>query len=420
MIEKNNLTEKSLINKEFKKLFVARQPILDKNLNLYAYELLFRTGFQNFYQSDDDDYSTLNVILNSFILIGLDSLTGGEKAFINFTHQILTDEIASIFPNKTLVIEILENVHIQNKVIDICKKLKDKKYIIALDDYIYKEESIQLLELADIVKIDFLVYKGKERQRIVDKLSKYKLKFCAEKVETYEDYQQAVDYGYNFFQGFFFSKPTVFSSHDIPSHKFNHIEIIKEVNSPNMKISDLEKIIKRDVSMTYKLLKYINSAYFSIPNEIQSIKHALSLLGNSEIKKWITFIALSSIGDDKPKELIISSLFRAKFCELLSNNNQQYNSQLFLIGLLSLLDILIDIPMEKILNDLPLPDLIKIPILGGDNCLSDIFKLVVSYEKAQWNKIEEYSKKINIDSEILPELYLKSIQFANYSKDLID
>lgn len=402
--------------KPVNEVFVARQPILDKNKNLYAYELLFREGLKNSYTATDGDYSSLRVMLSSFILIGLNSLTGGNKVFINFTKNLLLENIATIFPNTLLTVEILENMDIDNDLIEVCNNLKNDGYTLALDDFVNEEKYLPLVKLADIIKVDFINTKGVERKKIVEDLKKYNIKFLAEKVETYEDFHEAIEYGYSFFQGFFFSKPTIYTGKDIKGHKLNYIQILSEINNPNVLITELEKIIKRDIAITYKLLKYINSSYFSLRNKIRSIRHAISLLGLYEIKKWISFIIISDVGIDKPKEIIINCLIRAKFCELIASylSLDEFKQDLFLMGLLSSIDVLMDQPMSKIMTELPISKDIKNALIGKENKFRYIYELILAYERGEWKFLTDFAKKENIEESLFPKIYLESIKFANY------
>ncbi|MBF0397781.1 MAG: HDOD domain-containing protein, partial [Desulfobacterales bacterium] len=289
-----------------------------------------------------------------------------------------------------------------------------KGYILALDDFVFSERFTPLIEIADIIKIDFLLTKGEKRKEVIKQCKNPKVKFLAEKVETSEEYETAIQMGYSYFQGYFFSKPIIISGKDIPSNKLNYLRILKEVNNPNANFNNIEDSVKRDVSLSYKLLKYINSAFFNLPVKVTSIKHAIELLGLKEIKKWVSLAAMGSMSNDKPMELMNISLIRARFCEhiALKIGMQNRSSDFFMMGLLSVVDALIDKPMKEILTDLPIDSDIKDALLGKANKFREVFNLAVAYEKAQWEKAIGFSKMLNIDEANIPHMFFDSVEWV--------
>ena len=219
-------------------VFVARQPIFDRNNDVIAYELLFRSGYENAYDNVDGNQATLTVIANSFYELDLKTVTNNKKAFINFTEKLIKEEIATILPCEHVVIEILETIEPTDEIIIACKKLKEKGFILALDDFVFDKKYNKLLELIDIIKVDFIITKGYERKKIFDILKiNNKIKFLAEKVETIEEYNEAMEYGYTYFQGYYFSKPTIIQAKSIPSNKYTALEILKLVNKKNFNLA---------------------------------------------------------------------------------------------------------------------------------------------------------------------------------------
>lgn len=396
-------------------VFVARQPIFDRQQKVYAYELLFRSGFeQNFFDHSDGDSSTKQVLTNSFLSIGMDTLTNGKKAFINFTRKLLLDQVASFFPKDIMVIEILENIEPDGEIISACKKLKDLGYLLVLDDFVFSPGYENLIDLVDIIKVDFIQTHGIERGNVIHNIGTSRIKFLAEKVETQEDIEQAVDYGYSYFQGYYFSKPRIIAGKDVPAYKLNYLQILNEINQPEVDFDELAKVLKQDLSLSYKLLNYLNSPYFGFDNEIRSIKHALSLLGIRESKKWLSLFALQIIGKDKSQELLALSLIRANSCEMIAPpiGNKNRASELFLMGLFSMIDALLDQPLEDILAKLPLADDIKKALLGEKNQLRDVYELVVSYEKGDWVNFSEYAGKLGLKELELIDIFLKAFEKA--------
>ncbi|TAL35019.1 MAG: HDOD domain-containing protein [Spirochaetes bacterium] len=397
-------------------IYVARQPIFDRHKNIFAYELLFRSGFDNFYDSLDGDYASTRTMLNSFFLLGMDTITGGKMAFVNFTRNLLLNEVATIFPKELLAVEVLENVTADDAVVASCKKLSKSGYLIILDDFMLKPDYEPLIEVADIIKVDFKLANHGERKKILDSIGRNKHKFLAEKVETLDEFNQAKDQGFAYFQGYFFSKPHIVAGASIPPRKLTYMQIIQEMNSPDMEFDLLEHIVKRDMAITYKLLKLINSAAFGLRTRVQSIRHALTLLGINEIRKWITFLAMSEMGSDKPDELLILAMTRAKFGEIMASKigMLEREADFFLLGMFSMLDAFIDRPIADILEELPISDEIRDALTGKDNRFRDAFELIVAYERADWTRFSIYAKRLGLNERLAPDIYYNALQWALY------
>ena len=401
--------------KPISRVYVARQPIFDRQERLFAYELLFRTGFDNYYDHIDGDYATSQIIMNSFMTLGMDSLTGGKMAFINFTRNLLLKEVAAIFPKKLLGVEVLETIKPDEEVIGAIKKLRRAGYLIILDDFIMKPGYDRLIDLSDIIKIDFKISNQRERETVISSVNNPRIRFLAEKVETKQEFALAKDMGFSYFQGYFFSKPVIISRKDIPGYKLIYLQVLQAVNDPGVEFEQLEHIVKRDVSLTYKLLRFINSAAFGFHTRIQSIKQALTLLGMKEFKKWVSLIALNGMGDDKPEELVVSTMIRARFCELIAGpiNRKNETSDPFLMGMFSLLDAFVDRPMEEIMAELPIAAPIKAAILGDENPYTDVLRLVTSYESARWEEAQKYISRLGLEEARCPDIYLSSLEWAS-------
>lgn len=396
-------------------VFVARQPIFDRNQNVVAYELLFRKDHNNIYDNVDADKATIDVISNGFLLIGMENLTGGKKAFINFTESLIKTDIVSTLPKDLVVVEILEDVDVNEEVISACKKLKVLGYTLALDDFIFEPRYKPLIELVDIIKVDFKLTKGIDRRRVIEKIGSSQIKFLAEKVETMEEYESAVRDGYSYFQGYFFSKPVILSSKDLPTYKNNHVMLLSELTKHDIDFNKIENIIKKDVSLSFKLLKFINSASFGFKTKINSIIHALMLLGKEDVAKWIYLIALREIGENKPDELMRTSVIRAKFGEMIASKIGMENrtSDLFFMGILSLINTIMSVPMETALEQMPINDEVKDALIGKQNKFRDVLELILAYEIGDWRRFSEYANKLNFNETYAPDLYVKSLEWAN-------
>jgi len=394
---------------------VARQPIFDRQQKVYAYELLYRSGAGNAFTGLDGDKATSEVITNSFLLIGIEALTRGKKAFINFPKGSLEEGIAGLLPKEHTVIEILEDIEPDEKIINICKKLKGLGYTLALDDFIYDDKYRPLIELADIIKVDFLNTPAEERKNIIKTIGHSRVKFLAEKVETREEFAQAIEMGYSYFQGYFFSKPDIISGRDIPGFKLTYFQLLRDINKGVIDFDQLEKLIKRDISLSYMLLKYINSSAFIFRSKIHSIKQALTLLGRNGVIQWFSLVALKSISEDKPGELIVTAISRAIFCELIAQKAgmKERSSDLFLIGMFSLIDAFLDQPLLVALQELPISDEIKNALLGEKSKFREVYDLILLYEKGEWEKIRVAAEKLQLGEEEVIEAYSKALDMTS-------
>ncbi len=398
-------------------LYVARQPIFNREKELYGYELLFREGISNYFPDIDGDIATSKVLSGSFFLHGIERLIGlgSRYAFINFTENLLKRKVALLFPKRFLVVEILEDIIPDEDLIEACRFIYHQGYTLALDDFIFKKELSPLIEIAEIIKFDLLQSSLDEIRPYLEQLSKYKLRFLAEKVEDYGQFREALEMGFSYFQGYFFSRPELIKGKEIPSLKLNLLQLMAEVNKEDFEIVKVEKIIKRDISLSYKLLRLINSVYFRRVQEVTSIKQAMVLIGEDKIRQFISFIALSGIGVEKPTELISNSIIRAKFCELLGERIalRYERSEYFTLGLFSLIDAIMDEEMEHILQDLPLSVDIKDALIRREGELYDILALVIAYERADWKGVKDLAVKLSLSDIQLPSLYMESIKWAD-------
>lgn len=396
-------------------IFVARQPILDRRKELFGYELLFRQESYADFAASTTDSATSTVLTNSFFLIGMDTLTSGKRGFINFTRNLLLNDIVTTFPKDQVAVEILETVTPDREIISACRRLKEAGYLLVLDDFVYTPAFDPLLDWVDILKIDFLATPPQERKQVVRRLRRKHLRFLAEKVETLADFEMAMELGYTYAQGFFFSKPDVVAGRDIPGYKLNYLYALREINQPDVDIDILEQIIRRDTSLSYKLLRLINSAFFGLRHEIKSIRHALMLLGVDELRKWGSLLALSGMGEDKPHELAVLSTVRARFCELVAKKigMESEHTDAYLMGLFSLVDAFMDQPMAQVLADLPIGEPTKAALLGLPSRYTPIYQLALAYETANWSRVDALATRLGLAQSSAPDLYRQSVQAAN-------
>lgn len=402
-------------------VFVARQPIFTKTKEIFAYELLYRNNNENRFPEINGDVATTDVIINSFINIGINELSNGKPCFINFTEKLLQQSLPTYFQPNEIVVEILETVELNQELLDICKELKGKGYQIALDDFVLNEEnpySYALIEHADIIKVDFRETTEQMRRSIEEISLKNNIKLLAEKIETYEEFESAVRIGYEYFQGYFFSRPVILSTRDVPEYFQNYFEIIHHLSNSEPNLNYIIRLIEQDLSLSYKLLKLINSPAFRPINKINSIKQAIIRLGMKELKKWLYILSIRGNIAGKSewsREIFNITLTRAKMCELIAlhKNNQKESSSYFLTGMFSLMDALLGMKMDEIVNLMPLHDDICEALNGNSNQLKDTLDLSISIEKGVWEDVSFWCKKLQIEERIVLRSYNEAFKWSN-------
>lgn len=386
---------------------IGRQQILDRNLNIFAYELLFRGKDFDLNNKSEATQATNQVITDSILELGLNNLVGIHKAFINFTTQNILEKTPLSLPKDRVVIEVLENVEIDARIINNLREFSQQGYMIALDDFIYTEEWQPLIEFANIIKLDVMAMGESKTREAIEHLKRYNVQLLAEKVETHEEFQYLSDLGCDYFQGFFFNKPNIVPGKRMGVNQTAAMRLLTIINDPDVEIEKLAKTISMDVGLSYKLLHYINSAFFSLPRKIESIQHAISYLGLKEVKRWSNILTLASLSN-KPKATLQNSLIRGKMCEELGRLIGEKGDHFFLIGILSSLDSILDITIDEALQQLPLAKDVKDAILNKQGLAGEALDSVVNYE--QWNLSGMHFK--NLDPEMISEAYFKSITWA--------
>lgn len=396
-------------------IFIARQPILNKKQKVYGYELLYRASKNNFFCCQNFDDATLAVIRNVMIVLGSQHLTGGKKAFINFTKNLLLSEIPGYLAKENSVIEILEDIQVDEKILTACRELRKNGYQLALDDFVWQgNEHNPLTEVVHFIKVDFKKTVPADRRTIVKFFQARDVHLLAEKIETRKEFQEALDMGFAYFQGFFFSRPEIIAGKDIPGYKLNYLGILQEISRERLDFLNLQKIIERDPPLCHKMLTYLNSAFFGRRTEITSIGHALNLLGEKEIRKWASLAILAHLGQDQPTELMRLSMVRARFCETLAPEVglSERQSELFLMGLFSLLDVFLGRPLAEVLENLALAKEIKQALMGHKNTHGLVLDLVAHYEKGAWEEVFPLMSHLGLQENQVQAGYTRGIEFV--------
>lgn len=396
-------------------VFFARQPILDVNNNTYGYELLYRNQpGVNQYTGDNGDISTADVINNAFFVDNITSVLDGKKAFVNFTGNLIERGVPKMISSDILVVELLESVVASPEIIKRCLELKKLGYILALDDYEYNDSTKSLFELADIVKLDFRSSR-EAIERTASKCIELNKTMLAEKVETQLEVEYAKRLGCSYMQGYFFAKPLLMTHKANTPMAKTFLHILGLVYSPDPDYEEIAAVISTDVVLTIRLLRLINLMYGNSGNKISTIHQALVMLGFEKLKEWIYLVGLQRLQKDTPDELIRLALFRAKFCESVSKvvpGAYIHRKEMYLMGLMSIVAGTTDEKsINSVMKELPVTDEIKNGLIGADGLYGDVFRLVVDYEHADWNKVEEFVKKYDVDAQQLANEYVKCIRF---------
>ena len=386
---------------------IGRQQIFDKNLNISAYELFFRGN--NFDLSDNREatLATHQVITDSILEMGLNNIVGEHKAFINFTTQNIIEKTPLNLPKDRVIIEIMENVNIDSRVMYNLREMSQKGYLISLDNFSLTHKHQKLLEFVDIIRLNVLAMGENRIREIITQLKFYDVKILAAKIETIDQHKYLQELGCDYFQGFFFSKPNLIEGKRMGVNQLAAVRLLTTINNPNVEFDELTKVISEDIGLSYKLLHYINSAFFSIPTKIESIGQAITYLGMVELKRWINILMLSSLSD-KPAVVMQNALIRGKMCELLAQIVGQKTANFFLIGMLSSLDSILDISLEDALEQLPLGDDIIGAILHHKGLGGEALNCVLSYE--HWNT--DSISFGNVNQAKIGEIYMESINWA--------
>ena len=397
--------------------FIGRQAILDQQQKVYAYEILFRSGLKNAFDPTlDGNVATQSVMVGTMLEFGLKKLVSDKKAFINFTEQNLLNRAPKLLPPENVVVEILENVQPTSEIVEAVRELKAEGYKIALDDFVLLPGYEPLIEMADIIKVDFRITTDPEERQKLREILPSHVRLLAEKIETEEEFHQAMAFGYVLFQGYFFCKPAILHQKKLTSNALSRMRLLKEINRQNVDFASMTNVISSDTNLVHKLLTYINSAGIGLVNHVSNLKQATVLLGASGVKRWVTLISLQTFSEDKPPELFTLSLLRAKFCELIAGELKRpglTQDAGFLIGMFSLLDVLLMLPMEEVLKEVALADDLNAALLGEDNDLRRILDLVIAYEKGDWDKVIACCEREHISIDHLKPKYDAVLEWYN-------
>jgi EAL and modified HD-GYP domain-containing signal transduction protein len=391
--------------------FVARQPILTVDEKVFGYELLFRDGVEDFFRHSDADEASRST-LNTAMLLGLDVLCDGRRAFVNCTREMLLKDYITLLPSEQAVAEILETVPADDLVVAACRRLKEAGYTIALDDFAVNDPREALTDLADIIKVDVRATSAADAAAMVKRYGPWRCRMLAEKVETREEFLATKKAGFLYFQGYFFRRPEILTAHEIPANRINYLRMLKAVSQRELDVREIENLVKSEAALCYRLLRYLNSAAFGFATEIHSVRHALAILGEREVRRWIRLVATLGAGQGKSSELVLSAMVRARFCELLSPKIPHGDSDLFLMGLLSMMDVILEIPMSQVLDNIPIDQETKAVLLGGASRLRVFYQLMLAQESGEWKTAADLTTQLHLTESDVAEAHWQAMQWA--------
>ena len=389
--------------------FVARQPIYDRLLDVYAYELLFRAGDLDHADVVDDESATASTVVTTFADIGLDSLVGGRCGFVNATRDFIMRGFVTLLPAGRVALELHRSDALDPEVLEELRRLSGLGYSIALDDFVMREDSLPLLEVAHFVKLDVQAFTRDQLAEQVADLEPHKVKLIAAKIEDHHTFEFCKQSGFEYFQGYFFCQPKTVAGRGIPSNRLTQMKLMAVLQDPDCELEDLDRAISNDLGVSFRLLRWINSAYFSLPRKVSSVREALMLLGVRNVRSWALLMTLAGI-DDQPSELIRTAMTRAKMCELVAQALDRPNPDAhFTVGLFSVVDAFMNMRMQDVLSELPLSPEVSAALLDQSGPLGEVLSWVLTYERGHFECLAP-SPEADL---MLRDAYLVALRFAD-------
>ncbi len=376
---------------------------------VFGYEILFRNGVEDYFNGDPE--LACRSTLDTSLLFGIETLCDHRRAFINCTCEVLFKDLLTLLPANQTVAEILETVEPEDRVIAACKRLKTAGYLIALDDFAPNDPRIPLVEFADILKVDVRATRPEERAGMMRRFASPKCKMLAEKLEAPHEFFQARDMGFVYFQGYFFCRPELVVGREVPANRLHYIRLLEMVCRAEIDMRELERLLKQEASICYRLLRYLNSPLFGFSLEIKSVRHAMAVLGEREMRRWIRLVVTVSAAEQKCSELVLMGLARGRFCEMLSSRLRA-NTDLFLLGLLSIMDAILEVSMDVLLEQLPVEHETKAALLGQKSNLRPLYQLMLAQESGEWSQSSELAKQLQLSDEEVASTWWQAMQWA--------
>jgi EAL and modified HD-GYP domain-containing signal transduction protein len=390
--------------------YIARQPILDLRGRLHGYELLFRSGPETAFRGDGN--LATRTMLDNSVIFGLEKLSGGVTAFLNCTLESLTEALVDVLPPSMTVLEILENIEPTPTLIQACCRLKAAGFRLALDDFTWRPGVEPLVELADYVKVDFIQSGPEERKILLKRLDTFAVALIAEKVETQSAYQQARNEGFTLIQGYYFCRPVLIKNRRVPANRLSQIEILRVLHEDTIDLHTMSRLVKRDTSLTYRLLRLMNSPLCAVRQEVSSVEGALIAVGEDVFRRIATLAITSEINAGQPEEMLRMAFVRGRFCELAANPYGLDSKEQYLVGLLSLLPAMLRLPMDELTPALPLREEVVQALKGADLPEGTLLVWLVNHEHGNWEACDAMIRTRKLDQEQLLRCYAEAVLWA--------
>ena len=390
--------------------YVARQPILDLRGRVHGYELLFRSGPEEIFRGDGD--LATRTMLDNTILYGLERFTGGLTAFVNCTREALTDNLVDVLPPSMFVLEILEDLEPTPALVEACCKLKGAGFRLALDDFVWKPGIERLIEVADYIKVDFTLSSAEERRELLEWTKDAPIAAIAEKIETQEEYRQACNEGFKLIQGYYFCRPQLIESRKVPANRLSQIQILRYLDKDSLNLGELARLVKRDASLTYRLLRVINSPVFAMRQQVRSVEAALLALGEDAFRRIATLAITSELNTGQSEELLRMAFVRGRFCELSADLCFLDPTEQYLLGLLSLLPAMLRVPMSQLAPSLPLREEICVALMGAPVRERKLLDWLIAHEHGDWTACDSIANPCGLDQTGLLRSYESAVVWA--------
>ncbi|HXT71739.1 MAG TPA: HDOD domain-containing protein [Vicinamibacterales bacterium] len=393
--------------------FVARQPIFDGHRAVLGYELSFRPPGGGHASNHQLDYTTARAMADAVLGIGLETLTGGRRAFMSVSRRLLLEGIPAVLPAGRVVLELAADVEADRDVIDACSELKRAGYALAIDDYVATEWTADLVPFASFVKVD--VRKLADAGRQIPVAGHSRPAIIAKGVETLDEFDYAVSRGCTYFQGFFFGRPLITQGRAVPGHQAANLRLLRALQNPEISVHELESLIKHDASLCYRILRTINSAASALQTTVHSVHEALVLRGRDTVRRWATLWALAGLNEHTHSELVVTATIRGRCCERLAetSGSRTLTEEGFLVGVSSMLDAILGRPMAEILAELPLSAEARGALLGEPNRTRQVLDCVIAYERGEWEACEAFAQAARLDASNLPAAYAEALTWTS-------
>ncbi|HAS13902.1 MAG TPA: hypothetical protein DCS01_01225 [Idiomarina abyssalis] len=393
--------------------YIARQPILTRDQKVYGYELLFRDSNSNSFPNIDPNEATSKLLLEQHLLGDIQTLCMGKQAFINFHARTLLNDFPSFLNARTVWVELLETVGVDAPLLEACSSTTSKGYRIALDDHDFDGQWDPVIPMINMVKVD-IQEQGLNLESKIRFFKEKGIPLLAERVETYDEFERCLELGFDYFQGFFFEKPQVVQQKSLSPNRISKLTLLSEVHKKELDLNTIRQIIEQDLSLTYSLLKLVNSALYGGRKKIENIQHALVYLGDAEIRRFVTLVVLANVSAGQPEELTIKSVTRARFMELVTVEilNEKHRSSAFLAGMLSLLDIILGVPMDDVLKQLPLSSEITKGLKSREGVWGYLLQMTEIYERGEWDALDKHPLKQKLNGTDIGQLYIDASQWC--------